>query len=259
MVVNLQTALIRETQLQSPSRVADPIILSKRLRVQYAAVAAGSFLSYILGGALFTYYDFTTICYLGIAYMITQIILSGIYLIQSRTIASNENVQPIDESIQGIDIKSIIYRLEALCIIEEEAFDAFQDDGDDIMRDDTLALTSKHAWRSDHTLMCALETLYQSFFDTPTGIEGMIDASHELRGKRSTMMLGRNRQTLVGNMAGYINRLMDRERKSGQVSQEDFVDYLGPRVFDLVHGSEENTSVEVIWPYMKVSLYVYHG
>lgn len=161
IIVNLQTSTIRETQLQSPSRMADPEILSNRLRLQYAAVTCGSFLAYTLGGALFTYFGFDAVCYA----RNTPTHTSVAYLIQFKNNAKTEGAGPVHDCFEGIDVRKIIYKIfEALRLLSEEAESAFDHTSGILSEDSDVAKSSKH-WSSDCTMQKALNELHSSLFE----------------------------------------------------------------------------------------------
>ena len=231
--------------------------------MQYTGVTLGSSIAYLYGGLLFTNHGFVAICYFGVALVVAQIILTIIYLIHSTMIMSNRskvrghNERNDEDDIISVDVKSVIYKLEALRLLKDMALDALNDDTDLLMEEDeSLVQLAKFA-KSDKKLYKALGELYDHYKAEgsgrrASGVEGMLAASlgattrhceKDISGTASSLKeISAVVNSLVGLKGGGLTRM----------DKSDFLAYMAPRVFDSIHGSSQEGLVTVIWPYMRL-------
>jgi len=182
VVVNLQTALIEETRLESPAHVADPGVLSERLRSQYASISAGSFLAYVLGGSLYTYYGFSAVCAVGMACNAVQLFGTLLFL------AGYRHRQTLRVDISGVTgrqlLRSITYRIQAMLVLGREA-ERISTQAITVDKPD-IAQASKSA-EQDILLTDSVRKLYRAFFLSQKTAECQADLENDSRRRVSTI------------------------------------------------------------------------
>lgn len=252
-IVNLQTSLIRETRLESPAQIVDPLILSARFRAQYIGVSVGACVAFIGGGLLYTRYGFEAVCWFGMICCLLQLLGTAFFLvcaISSRITnkLTRHGALPIDSNTI---LRTITYRIRAISIIIKEA----QEIGPTIPQltmDDAIMMAKK-----DTILTESLKTMYCHIF--PDGQNIVLDMDNKKIMKKSkSKKLADSNQTDEHGISGmnYINlgkasECLMHSNGDGKISEEGFISYLAPRVFLDVFGSFRLEAVDVVWPYMK--------
>ena len=276
-VVNLQTSVIHETQAESPSNVADPLVLEHRIRIQYAAVAGGSFVCWLIGGWLYTNRGFQAVSFLGIACGVVQFFGTLIFRKfsassfkrQERTkiLKTDADVLPNRHTDGQVFLRSITYRIKGMDILAKEAQAVIEGTHSKVSSDlDQAAVLAK----DDVVLQGSLKLLYRAFFRERKGqkarpyvrsssvfslssaaISNMLQSHQTAEMSMSDDKPQQKEHTMV-DCAEIAVQLMDVD-DDGEISEREFVDYLAPRVYASVFqvGSEYHKTVDVIWPYMK--------
>lgn len=289
-VVNLQTSVIHETRAESPSNVADPLVLEHRIRIQYATVAGGVFVCWLIGGWLYTHYGFQAMSFLGLACHAIQ--FAGTLFFRRfaasedkrkermKVLKTDADLLPNRHTDGQVFLRSITYRIKGMSILAQEAADVFSGKQSKVSSDlDQAAVLAK----DDVVLQGSLKLLYRAFFRPRKGrrprpsmmvkggnlgavsaisnmLQSIENAEMSLSQKDhfdmttdiSSSLKNRSQDVTMMDCAEIAVQLMDMDG-DGQISEKEFAAYLAPRVYASVFqmGSAQHKTVDVIWPYMK--------
>lgn len=269
-VVNLQTSVIHETRAESPSNVADPLVLEHRIRIQYATVAGGVFVCWLIGGWLYTKYGFQAMSFLGLTCHVIQ--LAGTLFF--RRFSASEDKRKERMSVLKTDadllpnrhtdgqvfLRSITYRIKGMSILAQEATDVFSGKQGRVSSDlDQAAVLAK----DDVVLQGSLRLLYRAFFRPRRGqkarpsmmvkgganlgavsaisnmLQSIENAEMSLSSPHqfdmgmndiSSSLKNRSQDVTMMDCAEIAVQLMDTDG-DGQVSEKEFAAYLAPRVY----------------------------
>ncbi len=250
-IVILQRALMTETAKESPSGLIDESILADRFSLQYSMVALGSVIAFVFGGWLYTEYGYFAVCDFGILIQIAHLVGALAYLMVSKT--SQKNLKGDD--IGGNDlIRSIIYQFQAVSVISKYTSDVANGTENALNSEASGLSAAAIKAKSDRVLKHSLSEMYQCYFNGQTDdVASMVEMLKSIDNTRTGVSLKSKRPLVMAVGKNKLSKLLLFLMKSGESSltEAEFVSFWAPRVYLSMFESSQESSVTVIWPYMK--------
>mmetsp|Transcript_126 Transcript_126/g.331 ORF Transcript_126/g.331 Transcript_126/m.331 type:complete len:968 (+) Transcript_126:113-3016(+) len=255
-ILNLQRSVIIETEKESPAGLVDNTIVASRLGLQYAAVSTGSATAYIVGGIAFTWGGFKLTCWLGVISHVGQIIGTLIYLCLSRIDKKKSRKQDLD----GHDLFNYtIYQLQAALIISSHADDIARG-ASDVLASEPQGYTIAAKKAKDNIILTrSLRDMFNRIFTKNE--DSKISMEIELNEMKSSHMDGLKSlredkladlfpvdTSVVANILVYLMKT----RGEKTLNENEFISYWGPRVYLSIFEEAQESTVDTVWPYMKV-------
>ena len=265
VVVCLQSGLINESNKDAASGSASPKQVAANLRTQYVAISAGSFTAYAAGGALYTAYGFRAICLFGVATQAIQILSFALYVLLVRFSAGGTSSHRSAYEL----LSGVAYQLKALRLLSEQTRDS-----DDSMGNSGELAAAKLMVAKNKEIIDALGQLYDNTIGVEVSLSlgrrvpklarsstasemDLLAAVGQINIEADAQVAARNSsntRTATGaklEVAGrQIVALLDQDG-DGQVSKNEFVRFLAPRVYHAMFGSAA-MNVDIVWPYLKM-------
>jgi len=267
-IVNLQRSLVIETEKETPAGIADESLVASRLGMQFSSAPCGSVAAFVGGGYVYENLGFSYTCWLGAMCNVAQLVGACLYL----CLASKSTKKAIaGDNLDGTDtIRSMMYQFQAASIITEHA--------DDVARGASNALGShpkgftaavKKA-KGDHVLTHSLTQMYKNFFGAKEGgfkedpVLCMHDMLEQISSTRNEELstnrpIDSKRPAVMAvqkkEVAKLLVFLMQSRGEEKSLKADEFVSYWAPRVYLSMYGSAQASSVDVVWPYMRVIVF----
>ena len=252
-IVVLQRSTMMETAKESPSGIMDESVVAQRFTFQYAFVSFGSAAAYIGGGWVYSNIGYYAVCDFG---MIVQILhLFGVFFFLCLATNSKKSLKGDDE-LDGNDlIRSIIYRFQAASVISKYSQDV-ANGTENAMSPDVQGLSNAVVKvKSDRVLNHSLGELYQRFFhqggDDSACMEKLINSIDETRAKASLVSNRPLAKSMGKDKLSKLVIFLMKSKGEGRLSKHEFVSFWGPRIYLSMYDGSQNTSVNIIWPYMR--------
>ena len=241
VVVCLQSGLIRESNKDWVSGSAPPKQVAANLRTQYMAVAVGSFIAYVFGGALYTSYGLRAICWCGIAMCSVQIFSFALYVVLARCSAEDYSSRRSPLAQNDLVLSTVAYQLEALDLL------AARVDGESFDR----------LWTVSSQELAAAQLMVAHNHDIPDALGHLY---HKIDSNMSACKIGMQSppdgslrsNSLASKMEIASHNMFELfDSDSGHVSEHEFVHFLAPRVYHALFGMSVS-HVSIVWPYLRI-------
>eukprot|EP00535_Pseudo-nitzschia_heimii_P012022 CAMPEP_0197199352 /NCGR_PEP_ID=MMETSP1423-20130617/33838_1 /TAXON_ID=476441 /ORGANISM="Pseudo-nitzschia heimii, Strain UNC1101" /LENGTH=1033 /DNA_ID=CAMNT_0042653207 /DNA_START=363 /DNA_END=3464 /DNA_ORIENTATION=- len=250
-IVILQRSIMIETAKESPSGVIDEAILGNRFSLQYAFVSFGAVVAFMVGGWLYTNYGFYTVCDFGIMIQFYHLFGAILYLAFDKK--SKKNLKSKD--LDGHDVvRSVIYQFTTFSVISKYSQGVANSTGLLLKSESSELSAAAIKAKEDRVLNHSLSEMYRNFFHQNSDDVASFAALIASTGKResSASFTKRPLATNIGKrqLSKLVLSLM-KTHGDGKLTEGEFVSFWAPRVYLSMFESSQESSVSVIWPYMR--------
>ena len=253
-IVILQRSTMLETASESPSGMIDESVVAQRFSFQYGFVSFGATVAFIVGGWLYSYIGYYAVCDFGMIVQFLHLIGAAVYL--CLAVYSKKSLQ-VDDELDGNDlIRSTIYQFQAVSVISKYSQDV-ANGAENAMSLDLQGLSDAVIKaKSDRVLNHSLGELYRRFFrqgrDDVTCMEELISSICDTCAKASLVSNRPLAQSINKQKLSKLVIFLMKSRGEGRISEREFVSFWAPRIYLSIYDASQDTSVNVIWPYMRL-------